>query len=44
MDGQTTFELGTSMTITVKRAEHPALFIDVKRNFFEKVDNKLRKL
>ena len=44
MDGQTTFELGTSMTITVKRSEHPALFIDVKRNFFEKVDKKLRTL
>jgi NAD+ kinase len=44
IDGQATFELGTTMTITVKRSEHPALFIDVKRNFFEKVDNKLRKL
>jgi NAD+ kinase len=44
IDGQATFELGTSMTITVKRSEHPALFVDVKRNFFEKVDKKLRKL
>jgi NAD+ kinase len=44
IDGQATFELGTSMTITVKRSEQPALFVDVKRNFFEKVDKKLRKL
>ena len=44
IDGQATFELGTSMTITVRRSEHPALFVDVKRNFFEKVDKKLRKL
>jgi len=44
IDGQKTIDLGTSMTIAVKRSEHPALFVDVKRNFFEKVDNKLRKL
>ena len=43
IDGQKTIELGTSMTISVKRSSHPALFVDVKRNFFEKVDNKLRK-
>ena len=44
IDGQKTVELGTSMTIMVKRSECPALFVDVRRNFFEKVDNKLRKL
>lgn len=44
IDGQKTIELGTLMTITVKRSELPALFVDVKRNFFEKVDNKLRNL
>jgi NAD+ kinase len=44
IDGQKTIELGTLMTINIKRSEHPALFVDVKRNFFEKVDNKLRKL
>jgi NAD+ kinase len=43
IDGQKTIELGTSMTISVKRSRYPALFVDVKRNFFEKVDNKLRK-
>jgi NAD+ kinase len=44
IDGQKTIELGTSITITVKRSESPALFVDIGRNFFEKVDNKLRKL
>jgi len=44
LDGQQTIELGTSMTLEVKPAEYPAKFVDVGRNFFEKVDNKLRKL
>ncbi|MFA5222484.1 MAG: NAD(+)/NADH kinase [Methanoregula sp.] len=44
IDGQKTFELGKSTTIEIRRSEKPALFVDVKRNFFEKVDKKLRKL
>lgn len=44
IDGQQTIELGTSSTIEVRRSDHPARFVDVQRNFFEKVDNKLRKL
>jgi len=44
IDGQKTFELGRSTTIEIRRSEKPALFVDVKRNFFEKVDKKLRKL
>ena len=44
LDGQQTIELGTSMTLEVKPAEFPAKFVDIGRNFFEKVDNKLRKL
>lgn len=44
IDGQQTFELGTEGTIKVIRNDKPALFVDVKRNFFEKVDRKLRKL
>jgi NAD+ kinase len=44
IDGQQTIELGNSMTLEVKPAEYPAKFIDIGRNFFEKVDNKLRKL
>ena len=44
IDGQQTIGLGTSSTIEVRRSEKPALFVDVKRNFFEKVDKRLRKL
>ncbi|MDO9033769.1 MAG: NAD(+)/NADH kinase [Methanoregula sp.] len=44
LDGQQTIELGTSMTLEVKPAKYPAKFVDIGRNFFEKVDNKLRKL
>mgnify|MGYP001225704389 CR=1 FL=1 len=44
IDGQQLIELGRSSTIEVCRSEKPALFVDVKRNFFEKVDRKLRKL
>ena len=41
IDGQKTMWMGSSMTIEVRRSEHPALFVDVRRNFFEKVDKKL---
>jgi len=44
IDGQQTFELGTDSTIKIVRHEKPALFVDIRRNFFEKVDKKLRKL
>jgi len=44
IDGQKTVELGSSASLVVQRAEQPALFIDAHRNFFEKVDDKLRKL
>jgi NAD+ kinase len=44
IDGQQIFELGKSSTIEIRRSGKPALFVDVKRNFFEKVDRKLRKL
>jgi NAD+ kinase len=44
IDGQQTIELGTASTIEVCRSGKPALFVDVKRNFFEKVNRKLRKL
>lgn len=44
IDGQQTIRLGTAGTIGVSRSDKPALFIDVKRNFFEKVNKKLRKL
>ena len=44
IDGQETIDLGDSVAIEVKQAEYPALFVDAHRNFFEKVDKKLRKL
>jgi NAD+ kinase len=44
IDGQQIYELGRSSTIEIRRSDKPALFVDVKRNFFEKVDRKLRKL
>ena len=44
IDGQQTFELEQSSTLEVRRSEKPALFVNVKRNFFRKVDEKLRKL
>jgi NAD+ kinase len=44
IDGQESIELGTASTIEVVRNDKPALFVDIKRNFFEKVDKKLRKL
>jgi len=44
IDGQQTIDLGTSATIRVRRSPLPARFVDVKRNFFEKVDKKLRNL
>jgi len=44
IDGQKTIDMGISSIIEVKRSNHPARFVDVGKNFFEKVDKKLRKL
>jgi NAD+ kinase len=44
LDGQQTVDLGTSSLLHVQRSPVPAQFVDVKRNFFEKVDKKLRNL
>jgi NAD+ kinase len=44
IDGQETVELGSSVSLAVQRSSSPARFINVHRNFFEKVDSKLRKL
>jgi NAD+ kinase len=44
IDGQNTFEFDTEGTITVRKAPEPALFVDARKNFFEKVDRKLRRL
>ena len=42
IDGQETIELGAMGTIEVRRSPEPAIFIDAGKNFFEKVNSKLR--
>ena len=44
IDGQTSIELGRGDSIKVEKSASPALFVDAKKNFFEKVNNKLRRL
>jgi len=44
IDGQSSFELDREATITVKKADEPALFVSVGKSFFEKVNRKLRNL
>jgi NAD+ kinase len=44
IDGQKSMDLGCEAIITVKKSDSPALFVDVGKNFFEKVDQKLRRL
>ncbi|OPY45341.1 MAG: putative inorganic polyphosphate/ATP-NAD kinase [Methanoregulaceae archaeon PtaU1.Bin222] len=44
LDGQQTVDLGTSSSLHVEKSPVPAQFVDVRRNFFEKVDKKLRNL
>lgn len=44
IDGQAQFELDPYARLRIERSPDPALFVDVGRNFFEKVDRKLRRL
>lgn len=44
IDGQKSIELGNEANITISRASRPALFVDAHKNFFRKVDHKLRRL
>ncbi len=44
IDGQRTVELDRDAAIKVVKAAEPALFVDTGRNFFEKVNSKLRRL
>lgn len=44
IDGQKTIELGNEQLLEVTQAEQPALFVDARKNFFKKVDHKLRHL
>jgi NAD+ kinase len=44
IDGQKTWELHEKTSLIVERSPDPALFVDVGKKFFEKVENKLRRL
>jgi NAD+ kinase len=44
IDGQDSRDIGNICEITVRKSDSPALFVDAGRNFFEKVDQKLRRL
>jgi NAD+ kinase len=44
LDGQRTRELAWGAVVTVRRSGDPALFVDVGKSFFDKVDQKLRRL
>ncbi|MCX6682213.1 MAG: NAD(+)/NADH kinase [Methanoregula sp.] len=44
IDGQRTIALGTDDVLEITKSPRPALFVDVGRNFFAKVDKKLRRL
>ncbi|HVN65679.1 MAG TPA: NAD(+)/NADH kinase [Methanomicrobiales archaeon] len=44
LDGQRTTELARGAVLTVHRSPDPALFVDVGKSFFDKVDQKLRRL
>ncbi len=43
IDGQLTFEFEDAGSYIVEKAAEPAIFVDAKKNFFEKVDRKLRR-
>jgi len=44
LDGQRTRELAIGSVITVRKSASPALFVDVGKSFFDKVESKLRRL
>ncbi|HJJ88608.1 MAG TPA: NAD(+)/NADH kinase [Methanocorpusculum sp.] len=44
LDGQIQYDIGTEASLVMKKSPEPALFLNVKKNFFEKVDKKLRTL
>jgi NAD+ kinase len=44
IDGQKTWEIQERTSLMVHRSTDPALFVDVGKTFFKKVENKLRRL
>jgi NAD+ kinase len=44
LDGQKSVDIPAGSSILVRQSREPALFVDIGRKFFEKVDQKLRRL
>lgn len=44
LDGQMQYDIGEEASLVVRKSPEPALFLDVGRSFFEKVEQKLRLL
>lgn len=44
LDGQVQYDIGEEASLVVRKSPEPALFLDVGRSFFEKVEQKLRLL
>lgn len=44
LDGQKTLELGAGAVLEISRSAEPAFFVNAGRNFFAKIDSKLRRL
>jgi NAD+ kinase len=44
LDGQKNVDLAAGSSIMVRKSREPALFVDIGRKFYEKVDQKLRRL
>lgn len=42
IDGQDQYELGENDSLVITKSKEPALFVDIGRSFFEKVEQKLR--
>jgi NAD+ kinase len=44
IDGQKTWDLQERASLSIQRSPEPALFVDIGKQFFKKVENKLRRL
>jgi NAD+ kinase len=44
IDGQDQYEIGENAKLIIRKSQDPAIFVDVGRGFFEKVEQKLRLL
>jgi len=44
IDGQDQYEIGENAHLIIRKSKEPALFVDVGKGFFQKVEQKLRLL